>query len=176
MTSRLVPDVAVSNNPNGVLNIGGGTSPIVCTRWCVAQSEHRHRYSPELRTSRKDAWRCFEGRLNCDAGSLMRLDRIWGLSVRQHRRSDFSREFVAVQDAGTPGGQKLKQNWAKYLPSLGELVVIGGSANLLQPMCSANKDALGRTQTAVFQSLRFTKGTAETNAPNPRRNGGTSVG
>jgi hypothetical protein len=53
---------------------------------------------------------------------------------------DFSREFVAVRDAWVSDiRQKLKANWAKYLPSLGELVVIGGSASLLQPMCEASK-------------------------------------
>jgi hypothetical protein len=53
---------------------------------------------------------------------------------------DFSHEFAAVRDAWTADIRaKLKANWAKYLPSLGELVVIGGSASLLQPMCEASK-------------------------------------
>jgi hypothetical protein len=53
---------------------------------------------------------------------------------------DFSREFVSVRDAWTADIRaKLKANWAKYLPSLGELIIIGGSASLLQPMCEASK-------------------------------------
>jgi hypothetical protein len=53
---------------------------------------------------------------------------------------DFSREFVAVRDAWVSDIRaKLKANWSKYLPSLGELIVIGGSASLLQPMCEASK-------------------------------------
>lgn len=53
---------------------------------------------------------------------------------------DFSREFVAVRDGWVSDiRQKLKANWSKYLPSLGELLIIGGSANLLEPMCSASK-------------------------------------
>jgi hypothetical protein len=53
---------------------------------------------------------------------------------------DFCREFVAVRGGWVSDiTQKLKANWSKYLPSLGELLIIGGSANLLEPMCSASK-------------------------------------
>jgi hypothetical protein len=53
---------------------------------------------------------------------------------------DFSREFVAVRDGWVSDIRaKLKANWAPYLPSLGELLIIGGSANLLEPMCSVSK-------------------------------------
>jgi hypothetical protein len=56
---------------------------------------------------------------------------------------DFSREFVAVRDGWVSDIRaKLKANWAPYLPSLGELLIIGGSANLLEPMCSVSKGAL----------------------------------
>jgi hypothetical protein len=53
---------------------------------------------------------------------------------------DFSREFVAVRDAWVNDiRQKLNANWMKHLSGLGELIIIGGSASLLQPMCEASK-------------------------------------
>ncbi|MEG4989803.1 ParM/StbA family protein [Microcoleus sp. BR0-C5] len=53
---------------------------------------------------------------------------------------DFSREFVAVRDAWVADiRQKLNANWMKHLSGLGELIIIGGSASLLQPMCEASK-------------------------------------
>ena len=129
------------NNPNDVLDIGGGTA-------------HARLFAPGGALLR-DADIVLPGTSHlaqrlaaailpklgstADAGSLM--DSIASGDYRYGNTDiDFSREFVAVRDSWVSDiRQKLKANWAKYLPELGELIVIGGSASLLQPMCEASK-------------------------------------
>jgi hypothetical protein len=128
-------------NPNGIIDIGGGTAiarlfapgggllrdaDIVLPGTAYLAQRLAAAILPKVGNT-------------ADAGMLM--DAIATGNYRYGSTDiDFTREFVAVRDAWTADiRSKLKANWAKYLPSLGELLVIGGSASLLEPMCAASK-------------------------------------
>jgi len=128
-------------NPNGVLDIGGGTA---IARLFAPGGALLRDADIVLPGTSHLAQRLAAAILpkvgnTADAGMLM--DAIASNDFRYGSTDiDFSREFVTVRDGWVSDIRaKLKANWAKYLPSLGELVVIGGSASLLQPMCEANK-------------------------------------
>jgi hypothetical protein len=129
------------NNPNGILDIGGGTA---IARLFAPGGALLRDADIVLPGTSHLAQRLAAAILpkvgsTADAGSLM--DSIASGDYRYgNTEIDFSREFVAVRDAWVSDIRaKLKANWSKYLPSLGELVIIGGSASLLQPMCEASK-------------------------------------
>lgn len=128
-------------NPNGIIDVGGGTAiarlfapgggllrdaDIVLPGTAYLAQRLAAAILPKVGST-------------ADAGMIM--DAIATGTYRYGSTDiDFSREFVAVRDAWTADIRaKLKANWAKYLPALGELLVIGGSANLLEPMCAASK-------------------------------------
>jgi hypothetical protein len=128
-------------NPNGILDIGGGTA---IARLFAPGGALLRDADIVLPGTSHLAQRLAAAILpkvgsTADAGSLM--DSIASGDYRYGNTDiDFSREFVAVRDSWVSDiRQKLKANWAKYLPELGELIVIGGSASLLQPMCEASK-------------------------------------
>jgi Actin like proteins N terminal domain len=130
-----------SGNPNGILDIGGGT---VIARLFAPGGGLLRDADIVLPGTAYLAQRLAAAILpkvgnTADAGMLM--DAIATGDYRYGSTDiDFSREFVAVRDAWTADIRaKLKANWAKYLPSLGELLIIGGSASLLEPMCAASK-------------------------------------
>jgi len=130
-----------SQNPNGILDIGGGTA---IARLFAPGGALLRDADIVLPGTSHLAQRLAAAILpkvgnTADAGMLM--DAIASNDFRYGSTDiDLSREFAAVRDAWTADIRaKLKANWAKYLPSLGELVVIGGSASLLQPMCEASK-------------------------------------
>lgn len=162
-------------NPNGILDIGGGTA---IARLFAPGGALLRDADIVLPGTSHLAQRLAAAILpkvgsTADAGSLM--DSIASGDERYgNTEIDFSREFVAVRDAWTADIRaKLKANWAKYLPSLGELIVIGGSASLLQPMCEASFGPLqSRTSAPIFQSLRIKQGAklmAQTRAVLPAR-------
>ena len=128
-------------NPNGILDIGGGTA---IARLFAPGGALLRDADIVLPGTSHLAQRLAAAILpkvgnTADAGILMDAIASGNLCYGS-TDIDFSREFVAVRDAWTADIRaKLKTNWAKYLPSLGELVVIGGSASLLQPMCEASK-------------------------------------
>src|SRR4028118_1231449 len=129
------------NNPNGILDIGGGTA---IARLFAPGGALLRDADIVLPGTSHLAQRLAAAILpkvgsTADAGSLM--DSIASGDYRYGNTDiDFSREFASVRDSWVNDiRSKLKANWAKYLPSLGELVVIGGSASLLQPMCEASK-------------------------------------
>jgi len=128
-------------NPNGILDIGGGTA---IARLFAPGGALLRDADIVLPGTSHLAQRLAAAILpkvgnTADAGMLM--DAIATGDYRYGSTDiDFSREFVTVCDGWVSDIRaKLKTNWAKYLPSLGELVVIGGSASLLQPMCEASK-------------------------------------
>ena len=128
-------------NPNGILDIGGGTA---IARLFAPGGALLRDADIVLPGTSHLAQRLAAAILpkvgnTADAGMLM--DAIATGDYRYGSTDiDFSREFVTVRDGWVSDIRaKLKTNWAKYLPSLGELVVIGGSASLLQPMCEASK-------------------------------------
>lgn len=77
--------------------------------------------------------------LSPDTGILM--DSIASGSMRYGNTDiDFSREFSSVRNAWVSDIRlKLKTKWAKFFSNFGELLVIGGSASLLQPLCDNSK-------------------------------------
>jgi len=128
-------------NPNGILDIGGGTA---IARLFAPGGALLRDADIVLPGTSHLAQRLAAAILpkvgsTADAGSLM--DSIATGDYRYGNTDiDFSCEFASVRDSWVNDiRSKLKANWAKYLPSLGELVVIGGSASLLQPMCEASK-------------------------------------
>src|SRR4028119_997417 len=128
-------------NPNGILDIGGGTA---IARLFAPGGALLRDADIVLPGTSHLAQRLAAAILpkvgsTADAGSLM--DSIATGDYRYGNTDiDFSREFASVRNCWVNDiRSKLKANWAKYLPSLGELVVIGGSASLLQPMCEASK-------------------------------------
>jgi Actin like proteins N terminal domain len=129
------------SNPNGIVDIGGGTAiarlfapgggllrdaDIVLPGTAYLAQKIAAAILPKLGNT-------------ADAGMVM--DAIAAGSYRYGSTEiEFDREFAAVRDAWAAEVRaKLKASWAKYLPSLGELLVIGGSASLLEPMCAASK-------------------------------------
>jgi len=128
-------------NPNGILDIGGGTA---IARLFAPGGALLRDADIVLPGTSHLAQRLAAAILpkvgnTADAGMLMDAIASGNLCYGS-TEIDFSREFVAVRDAWVSDIRaKLKANWAPYLPSLGELVVIGGSASLLQPMCEASK-------------------------------------
>ncbi|MEG4335728.1 ParM/StbA family protein [Microcoleus sp. AT9_A2] len=129
------------NNPNGVLDIGGGTAiaRLFAPGGALLRDADIVLPGTSHLAQRLAAAILPKVGTTADAGSLM--DSIAANNfIYGNTEIDFSREFVAVRDSWTADIRaKLKTNWAKYLPSLGELIVIGGSASLLQPMCEASK-------------------------------------
>jgi len=129
------------NNPNGVLDIGGGTA---IARLFAPGGALLRDADIVLPGTSHLAQRLAAAILpkvgnTADAGMIM--DSIATGDYRYgNTEIDFSRELVAVRDGWVSDIRaKLKANWAPYLPSLGELLIIGGSANLLEPMCSVSK-------------------------------------
>jgi hypothetical protein len=128
-------------NPNGILDIGGGTA---IARLFVPGGALLRDADIVLPGTSHLAQRLAAAilpRLGSTADAGMLMDAIAsGHLVYGSTDIDFSHEFFAVRDAWVSDIRaKLKANWGKYLPSLGELIVIGGSASLLQPMCEASK-------------------------------------
>jgi hypothetical protein len=129
------------NNPNGVLDIGGGTA---IARLFAPSGALLRDADIVLPGTSHLAQRLAAAILpkvgnTADAGMIM--DSIATGDYRYgNTEIDFSRELVAVRDGWVSDIRaKLKANWAPYLPPLGELLIIGGSANLLEPMCSVSK-------------------------------------
>lgn len=129
------------NNPNGILDIGGGTAIARLFAPGGALLRDADIVLPGTSHLAQRLAAAILPRLGSTADAGMLMDAIAsGNLCYGNTEIDFSREFVAVRDAWTADIRaKLKANWAKYLPSLGELVIIGGSASLLQPMCEASK-------------------------------------
>ncbi|MEG4521032.1 MULTISPECIES: ParM/StbA family protein [unclassified Microcoleus] len=128
-------------NPNGILDIGGGTAIARLFAPGGGLLRDADIVLPGTSYVAQRLAAAILPRLGSTADAGMLMDAIAsGHLVYGSTDIDFSREFVAVRDAWTADIRaKLKANWAKYLPSLGELVIIGGSASLLQPMCEASK-------------------------------------
>jgi 5-enolpyruvylshikimate-3-phosphate synthase len=128
-------------NPNGIIDVGGGTAiaRLFAPGGALVRDADIVLPGTSHLAQRLAAAILPKVGNTADAGMLM--DAIASNDFRYGSTDiDFSREFVSVRDAWTADVRaKLKANWAKYLPSLGELLIIGGSANLLQPMCEVSK-------------------------------------
>jgi len=129
------------NNPNGVLDIGGGTAIARLFAPGGALLRDADLVLPGTSHLAQRLAAAILPKVGATADAGMLMDSIASGNLCYGSTDiDFSREFVAVRDSWTADIRaKLKANWSKYLPSLGELIVIGGSASLLEPMCAASK-------------------------------------
>jgi len=128
-------------NPNGVLDIGGGTAIARLFAPGGALLRDADIVLPGTSHLAQRLAAAILPKVGNTANAGMIMDSIATGDYRYgNTEIDFSREFVAVRDGWVSDIRaKLKANWAPYLPSLGELLIIGGSANLLEPMCSVSK-------------------------------------
>ncbi|MEG4263979.1 hypothetical protein [Microcoleus sp. POL1_C1] len=128
-------------NPNGILDIGGGTAIARLFAPGGALLRDADIVLPGMSYVAQRIAAAILPRLGSTADAGLIMDAVAAGHCKYGSTDiDFSQEFVAVRDAWILDIRtKLKSNWAKYLPSLGELVIIGGSASLLQPMCEASK-------------------------------------
>jgi hypothetical protein len=128
-------------NPNGIIDVGGGTAiaRLFAPGGALVRDADIVLPGTSHLAQRLAAAILPKVGSTADAGSLM--DSIARGDFRYgNTEINFSREFVAVRDVWTADIRaKLKANWSKYLPSLGELLIIGGSATLLEPICAASK-------------------------------------
>ena len=129
------------NNPNGVLDIGGGTAIARLFAPGGALLRDADIVLPGTAHLAQRLATAILPKVGNTAEAGMLMDAITTGDFRYGSTDiDFTREFVSVRDAWVSDIRaKLKANWSKYLPSLGELIVIGGSASLLEPMCAASK-------------------------------------
>ena len=129
------------NNPNGVLDIGGGTAIARLFAPGGALLRDADIVLPGTSHLAQRLAAAILPKVGNTANAGMIMDSIATGDYRYgNTEIDFSRELVAVRDGWVSDIRaKLKANWAPYLPSLGELLIIGGSANLLEPMCSVSK-------------------------------------
>ncbi len=128
-------------NPNGILDIGGGTAIARLFSPGGALLRDADIVLPGTSHLAQRLAAVILPKVGNTANAGMIMDSIATGDYRYgNTEIDFSREFVAVRDGWVSDIRaKLKANWAPYLPSLGELLIIGGSANLLEPMCSVSK-------------------------------------
>ncbi|MEG4589700.1 ParM/StbA family protein [Microcoleus sp. MOSTC5] len=128
-------------NPNGILDIGGGTAIARLFAPGGALLRDADIVLPGTSHLAQRLAAAILPKIGSTADAGMLMDCIESSTfVYGSTDIDFSREFVSVRDSWIADIRaKLKANWAKYLPNLGELVVIGGSASLLQPMCEQSK-------------------------------------
>jgi hypothetical protein len=128
-------------NPNGIIDVGGGTAIARLFAPGGALLRDADIVLPGTSHLAQRLAAAILPKVGNTADAEMLMDAIASNDFRYGSTDiDFSREFVSVRDAWTADIRaKLKANWAKYLPSLGELLIIGGSANLLQLMCEVSK-------------------------------------
>jgi len=109
-------------NPNGIIDVGGGTAiaRLFAPGGALLRDADIVLPGTSHLAQRLAAAILPKAGNTADAGMLM--DAIASNDFRYGSTDiDFSREFVSVRDAWTADIRaKLKANWAKYLPSLGE--------------------------------------------------------
>jgi hypothetical protein len=68
--------------------------------------------------------------------AIARGDYLYGTA-----KLDFSAIYQDVCEKWVESARaEIRSKWSKYLPNLGEVVVVGGSANLAAPICQASGD------------------------------------
>lgn len=128
-------------NPNGIVDIGGGTAIARLFAPGGALLRDADIVLPGTAYLAQKIAAAILPKLGNTADPGLIMDAVAAGNYRYGTSDvEFDREFAAVRDSWIAEiRSKLKANWAKYLPSLGELLVVGGSANLLEPMCAASK-------------------------------------
>src|SRR4028119_184002 len=116
-------------NPNGILDIGSGTAIARLFAPGGALVRDADIVLPGTSHLAQQIGGAILPKVGNTADAGMIMDAIAsGNLCYGSTEIDFSREFVAVRDGWVSDiRQKLKANWSKYLPSLGELLIIGGS-------------------------------------------------
>lgn len=135
---------AFPDNPNAIWDIGGGTS--------IARI-----YLPSG-TMVQDAEIILEGTKSLAQQIGAEMQAVFGLNYSPSlldimdaisrgdclygtAKLDFSAIYQDVCEKWVESARaEIRSKWAKYLPNLGEVVVVGGSANLAAPICQASGD------------------------------------
>lgn len=135
---------AFPNNPNGIWDIGGGTSIArlyLPSGTMVQEIEVILPGTKELAQQIASEVQAIFGlsyspSLADIMDAIARGDYLYGTN-----RLDFSAIYHDVCAKWVESARaEIRSKWAKYLPNLGEVVVVGGSANLAAPICEASGD------------------------------------
>jgi hypothetical protein len=135
---------AFPNNPNAIWDIGGGTSIAriyLPSGTMVQDAEVILPGTKELAQQIASEVQAVFG-LNYSPAladimdAIAREDYLYGTN-----RLNFSDIYLDVCAKWVESARaEIRSKWAKYLPNLGEVVVVGGSAKLAAPICEASGD------------------------------------
>lgn len=135
---------AFPDNPNAIWDIGGGTSiaRIYLPSGTLVQDaeiilpgtkELAQQVATEMQAM---CGLSYSPALSDVMDAIARGDCLYGTA-----KLDFSAIYQDVCEKWVESARaEIRSKWAKYLPNLGEVVVVGGSANLAAPICQASGD------------------------------------
>jgi hypothetical protein len=135
---------AFPNNPNAVWDIGGGTSIAriyLPSGTMVQEAEIILPGTKELAQQVATEMQAVLGLTYSPAlpdimDAIARGDCLYGTA-----KLDFSAIYQDVCTKWVDSARaEIRSKWAKYLPNLGEVLIVGGSANLAAPICQASGD------------------------------------
>jgi hypothetical protein len=135
---------AFPDNPNAIWDIGGGTSIAriyLPSGTMVQDAEIILPGTKELAQQVAAEMQAVFGLSYSPAladimDAIARGDCLYGTA-----KLDFSSIYQDVCKKWVESARaEIRSKWAKYLPNLGEVVVVGGSANLAAPICEASGD------------------------------------
>ncbi len=135
---------AFSGNPNAVWDIGGGTSIAriyLPSGTMVQDAEIILPGTKELAQQVASEVQATFG-LNYSPALADIMDAIArGDCLYGTNRLDFSAIYQDVCEKWVESARaEIRSKWAKYLPNLGEVLIVGGSASLAAPICLASGD------------------------------------
>jgi hypothetical protein len=135
---------AFPGNPNAIWDIGGGTSIAriyLPSRTMVQDAEIILPGTKELAQQVASEMQAvfslsYSPALADIMDAIARGDCLYGTA-----KLDFSAIYQEVCEKWVESARaEIRSKWAKYLPNLGEVVIVGGSANLAAPICQASGD------------------------------------
>lgn len=135
---------AFPDNPNAVWDIGGGTSIAriyLPSGTLVQEAEIILPGTKELAQQVASEIQAVFGLSYSPAlpdvmDAIARGDCLYGTA-----KLDFSAIYQTVCEAWVESARaEIRSKWSKYLPNLGEVLVVGGSASLAAPICQASGD------------------------------------
>jgi hypothetical protein len=135
---------AFPNNPNALWDIGGGTSiaRIYLPSGTLIQDAEiilpgTKQLAQQVATEMQALFGLnYSPALADIMDSIARGDCLYGTDKR-----DFSAIYQEVCKKWVDSARaEIRSKWAKYLPNLGEVVIVGGSAKLAEPICQASGD------------------------------------
>lgn len=135
---------AFPENPNAVWDIGGGTSiaRIYLPSGTMVQDAEiilpgTKELAQQVATEMQATFELnYSPALADIMDAIARGDCLYGTA-----KLDFSAIYQDVCEKWAESARaEIRSKWAKYLPNLGEVVIVGGSANLAAPICQASGD------------------------------------